>query len=559
MKDAMEARRTRLQELYNYPNWSQGIQQAAQEGWMDPQLATVVINHPELRDKLLQTVVSPDAYFAGLEKYSGQGLRPDPTTGQLVVSPVSIQAAGMKAQSVAEGTGTGDLVNAQALAYDRARGAAGTETQTITVQATDAGGRPQYQMDQQGRQVLGPDGKPIPILTQKIVNKGVLADQSGGGGQPGGSPPGGALTGLGAPGAYPPGAQPVPARSALPTPQMFPGSDLPPSDPRSSTSAGSLLGGATAPHYDPNAVPVSMGANGAPVPWGQSAPNVAPKSALAPIAPAASPTVASGGALSGLGVPQPAVQAPAVPPAAPSTASVPGLDTGMPVYTPPQTAALKVATDKTTAQNASDISSMQEYRTEAAKSSASAQNQNAILDQMRGDATGFDHGSFANTIQGIKKDVGSLTQAFGASMPDSVPSWKNFQKNAGTLARSAASALSPRVGVQELELVQKYLPAATMSSQGFGRIADQLQGLNDYQVARNQAAANFQGNPSQFEAQFAKSVTPAAFIVNRMPAADLHTFVAGLNQSAEGRTTLATIRQGIAFARQNGLMQDGAQ
>ena len=140
-------------------------------------------------------------------------------------------------------------------------------------------------------------------------------------------------------------------------------------------------------------------------------------------------------------------------------------------------------------------------------------------------------------------------------MPDSVASWENFQKNSGTLARSAASSLSPRVGVQELELVQKYLPSATMSSQGFNRIADQLQGLNDYQVARTQAAANFQGNPGQFEAQFARSVTPAAFIVNRMPAADLQTFVSGLNQSAEGRATLATIRSGIAFARQNGLMQ----
>jgi hypothetical protein len=214
-----------------------------------------------------------------------------------------------------------------------------------------------------------------------------------------------------------------------------------------------------------------------------------------------------------------------------------------------------VATDKTIAQNASDISAMQEYRTEAAKSSSSAQTQNAILDQMRGEATGFDHGSFANTIQSIKKDVGSLTQAFGSAMPDSVASWENFQKNSGTLARSAASSLSPRVGVQELELVQKYLPSATMSSQGFNRIADQLQGLNDYQVARTQAAANFQGNPGQFEAQFARSVTPAAFIVNRMPAADLQTFVSGLNQSAEGRATLATIRSGIAFARQNGLMQ----
>ena len=368
MQQAMEARRTHLQELYSMPDWSQGVTQAAQEGWMDPKLASVVVNHPESRDKLLQTLVSPDSYFSTLEKYSGQGLRPDPQTGQMVVSPVAVQAAGMKAQSVAEGTGTGDLANAQALAYDRARGAAGAETQPLTVQATDADGRPQFQTDQQGRQVLGPDGKPIPILTQKIVNKGVLADQSGGSSQPGGAPSGGALTGLGAPGAYPPGAQPAPVRSVLSTPQMFPGSDLPPSDPRSATGAGPLLGGIPSAHDDQNAAPVPMTAAGQPVPWGQSPPNMAPRNALASIAPAAGPAAtqpggalaglgapgahpaaavppaAAGGALSGLGAPQPAVRAPAVPPAAPSTASVPGLDTGLPVYTPPQTAALKVAT-----------------------------------------------------------------------------------------------------------------------------------------------------------------------------------------------------------------------
>jgi hypothetical protein len=147
-----------------------------------------------------------------------------------------------------------------------------------------------------------------------------------------------------------------------------------------------------------------------------------------------------------------------------------------------------------------------------------------------------------------------VSQALGGTMPASVGDWEAFNKNAGQLARTAASGLSSRVGVQELQLVQKYLPSDTMSSQAFSRVADQLQGINDYQVARNAAAANFKGNPSQFEANFNKNVTPGVFIVNRMSQADANALSMNLQKTPEGRRVWQGIMAGHDYAKANGLM-----
>lgn len=237
---------------------------------------------------------------------------------------------------------------------------------------------------------------------------------------------------------------------------------------------------------------------------------------------------------------------------------VPGAIVGKPVLTPQQQAALDVQKATTTAANTSDINAMQSYRTDAAKTAQTAQQNNTVLDQMRQEGQSFDHGNFTDAWQSVKKDWGTLAQSFGGTMPESVGDWEAFNKNAGQLARTAASGLSSRVGVQELQLVQKYLPSDTMSSQAFSRVADQLQGINDYQVARNAAAANFQGNPSQFEAQFEKNVTPGVFIVNRMSPADATILAQNLQKTPEGRRTWQGIMAGAAYANAHGFISPDA-
>jgi hypothetical protein len=243
----------------------------------------------------------------------------------------------------------------------------------------------------------------------------------------------------------------------------------------------------------------------------------------------------------------------AAPAAAPAPAVLPGVGTGQIVQTPQQAAALDVQKTTQAAQNTNDIAAMGAHRTELANTAQSAVQNNSLLDQMRVEGQGFDHGSFTNAYQQMSKDFGSVAQALGGKMPPNVGNWEDFQKNAGALARTAASALSPKVGVQELELVQKYLPSATMSSQGFNRIADQTQGLNDYQIARNAAAANFTGRPAQFESQFNANVTPGVFIVHRMSVPDAATFAHEVTATPAGKQVWARIMSGAQYAQQHGL------
>jgi hypothetical protein len=232
--------------------------------------------------------------------------------------------------------------------------------------------------------------------------------------------------------------------------------------------------------------------------------------------------------------------------------SAPGAPAGNPVLSAPAAANLEINKSQTIAQNASDVSAMQAYRNKAAEANDAAQKSNATWDQIRIESPEFTHGSFADMIQGIKRNYGTLGAVFGAPMPESVPNWEEFNKNTGALARSTAGALSSRVGIQELQAVQSSLPSSTMSAQAINRMADQFQGLNDYQTAKTAAAANFRGNPAQFEAQFAKNVTPGAFIVARMPAADVSTLASNLSKTAEGRVTLNRIVSGLNYAKSQG-------
>jgi hypothetical protein len=543
MKNAMEARRSRLQELFSSGDWKQAVTQAYNEGWIDPTHAIAAYDHPEMRAGFLQGLASPDAYQSALEKYSGQSIQFNPVTGQHEISPVALDAKQDNAAAMALGTSQGEMVNAQDLAKARAIGGA-------------AGGFTKIETP-----VIGPDGKPVmnsdgtQAVTTTYVNNANFARQTGGAGpgvggagrgQPAaaspagwgqGNPPAGGNPLLGdmpgfvqrADGSYGPPPQPGAAPGAPNTsPAASGGVPASPPGVNGPISARSPIAGAPAPASLQPAPAAAPGLPGArPAAFAAPAP-------LAPTAPSGSPAS------------YPVAFAP------PGRPAAGGVATGMPLYGAQTQANIEVQKAAASATNASNIAAMQEHRTEVAKTAQAAVQQNAVLDQMRVEARQYNQCSLADWTQGMKRAWGSIAQTFGTPMPESVAAWEDFGKNSGTITRTTAAQISPRVGVQELQLIQKFLPSSTMSPMGFSRIADQMEGLNDYQIARNAAAANFQGNPGQFEAQFNNVVTPGAFIVSRMPASDLQTFVAGLKQTAEGRATLSRIASGINYAKQQG-------
>jgi len=526
LKSAMELRRDRLQELLSQTDWQQGVTQAYQEGWMDPQHYQQYLQHPELRAAALQTLIDPGKYQDLLEKYSGHGMGLGPNGQQ--VSPVALTALGAEAQAKAGGTSAGELPLAGSLAAARAQGAATQETQDIK------------------QPVLNPDGTPkidpntgLPQMTTVITNKADLAAAAHQGAAAQNPTQPSVL-----PGAMPSGTQPT---------MVIPGSALPPSVPGSTTMAGTLLGDVGAQPGAATAAPVTVprgqAANVAATPllpgtnpgWGQSPSNV-PSPANRGLLPQAAPAVS---------VTPSAIPAPA------ATTPMGGVQTGAEVVTPAGIANIDTQKAAAQAQNAANITSLASAKTQAATAAQGAVQTNALLDQMRAEAPNFDHGSFTNGWQQVKKDWGSVAQALGQpnAIPPSVSSWEDFQKNWGALARTTARQYSSQGGVQELELVQKYLPSATMSSQAFTRIADQAQGINDYAIARNAALSQVNGpvNPAQFDAEFNKSITPTVFIVHRMPQGDMETLAANLTKTPEGTATWNRIKAGTQYAIDHGL------
>jgi hypothetical protein len=483
LKDAMEERRSRLFELLNQPDWNQGVTQAYQEGWMDPQHYQMAINNPGIRNAVIQGLSDPKTYLELLEKYSGQGLQVNPQTGQTEANPTAIQAKGQMAYAGEAGSGQAKLQYAGPLA------------------AAEAAAKGRYNVI---------DGPSVPILDDKgnvvyqptKTTETALANRANGAtgylppvtGAPAGSMPtlqGGPL-GSG-------GLAPVAPSGIAPGPILGPLTNAP------ATPAGGYLGGQSP----------SLGQGAASPPGAGSLTSAGPGAGLIP--------------------------------------------SGPPQFSKPQQAAIEAGKETAVAQSKSDIEAMAKYRDNLTQSSQAAVQNNTIFDQMRTQGMGFDHGSFTEQYQGIKKYLGSISQALGGKMPESVADLEDFDKNAAQLARNTASAISPQVGVEELKLIQRNLPTSSMVSQAFNRIADQQQGLNDYALAKAAAAANFNGRPAQFESEFNKNLTPGVFILHRMPVEVAQVLMQRLKATAQGRAEWNRLLAGTKYASENGLFSAAGQ
>lgn len=503
MAEAVESRRDRLYQLANVPTsqFPSSAQAAFNAGLITPQqLQDSLANPSDAQGRILNAFKDPESHASAVASLTGAGVQIDPGTNQPAVSPVAIQAAGLKAQSVAGGTSAGELPLAEPLARDRALGAAGAQTTTLPLPVTDASGRPVYQTGADGKPLLDAGGQPMPQMSNHIVNNANLATQAAGGA--------GALTGLGAP-----GAQPYPAHGAA---SMIPGSDIPPGQPGSTTAAGALLGG----------VPAGAAGPGSPaVPgWGQSPPNVAPRNALAPLAPTA-PPAAPGGALAGLGAPgaQP-------PPTAPASAGVvPGIDTHMPALTPQGNAGL----DVTKAAITSDKSDVDASINKA----QGAQAAQAQLLQVRNLVPSINTGSLADARQSVQNYLATFSPkaandfvsaiTSGAVDPSKASATQDFVKL--TLQQAGAAekdTLGSRGGLGAIQLYQKAFPNIQMQPDAIKdmtnlllvahqRDIDYAQGANGYfQQQRDgfEGGSGKYNSVQKFDQQFMQSNTPQVYV-----------------------------------------------
>ena len=209
-----------------------------------------------------------------------------------------------------------------------------------------------------------------------------------------------------------------------------------------------------------------------------------------------------------------------------------------------------------------------------AAAAGAAKNTNLTLDEMSNAADGsWRQGKWADKEQGAREGLQAVAKTLGIASPDldkSVASYQDFVKLAGNVSRQAAHETSSRVGVQEMQLINKSLPNPEMSEGGFKVVASQLKGLNDFAIAKQQAASIFRranggslgpanGNGPDFEETWNNSASPAAFVAHRLYSENPQQFqamVKNMSGAPGGATALKNLKAQMQWADMNGLFRE---
>lgn len=195
---------------------------------------------------------------------------------------------------------------------------------------------------------------------------------------------------------------------------------------------------------------------------------------------------------------------------------------------------------------------------------AQATESNYLFDNMRNDSKTWDMGKFADSEGNARAYLSAIAQSFGVATPElnqKLADYQTFNKSAGMLLRTAVHDTSSRAAVQEYSLIGNTLPQPTTSSQAFGQIADQWQGLSDYRIAKQKFAENFQGSPQDFNVAVNSNVSPSSFMLNRMAQTpqgqqDMQRMLSQMSSTPQGKLMAGRLLQHYDYAKQQGLFND---
>jgi hypothetical protein len=186
---------------------------------------------------------------------------------------------------------------------------------------------------------------------------------------------------------------------------------------------------------------------------------------------------------------------------------------------------------------------------------------NYLFNNLRNDSQTWDMGKFADIAGDAKAYVSAISNMFNVdpgALDKSLGDYQAFTKSAGMLLRTAVHDVSSRAAVQEYNLISETLPHPTTSAQGFGQIADQWQGLNDFRIAKQIFASKYQGQPQDFNVAFNSQISPTAFLINRMAQTpqgqqDMTAMMGRLQATPEGRVAVTRMMQEFSTAKGMGL------
>jgi hypothetical protein len=198
-------------------------------------------------------------------------------------------------------------------------------------------------------------------------------------------------------------------------------------------------------------------------------------------------------------------------------------------------------------------------REETLKEAQSAQNQQSTLNVMKDNAANIYTGPGASYVG----DFNKIARLVDPAYDDTVAARESFLKNGGNLIRQATRELSPRAAFQEVRFVQSTLPNPDMSPKGLNAVIGELQGLNDYKIAKANAQAQWEdfhggvGHVEGFESNWQAQalVTPYTFIISRMPQNERQELFGRMATTDEGRAQLQRFAQERQTATANGWTQ----
>jgi hypothetical protein len=203
------------------------------------------------------------------------------------------------------------------------------------------------------------------------------------------------------------------------------------------------------------------------------------------------------------------------------------------------------------------------------KAATAAKTTNQTLDSMAASSDGWRMGKWADKEEGVRESIKAVANGLGVNTPDldkPIANYQDFAKLSGNILRQASHDTSSRVGVQEMQLISKSLPNPEMSEGGFKQIASQLKGLNDFSIAKQQAAATWRaanGNSlgpnktgKDFQAAWNDNASPAAFVMHRMEQENpqaVNNLISTMRKTPEGVAALKNIASQTRWASENGL------
>jgi hypothetical protein len=314
----------------------------------------------------------------------------------------------------------------------------------------------------------------------------------------------------------------------------------------------------------PNITPVAPGGAGPNIPGGIAplAAALTPSPAPAPqVQPAAPPLQAAPTPTTGTAPTAPLVQ--------PVTSSAPPA-TGLAAdNTKPLTPVISGQSKAVIAEQEQQGAAYGKLPDELDKAATAAKTTNTTLDEMGTAAQNFRLGKWSDHEQSLRESLQAVATTLGVKNPaleQATGSYQDLAKLSGQVVRQAARELGSRTGVQELQMITKTNPNAEMTEDGFKTAITQMKGLNDFTVAKQQAAADWKatnGNSlgpnksgKDFQAAWNASASPAAFVLHRMQQenpAGLQNLIATMSKTPEGKAALQNMKTQMTWANDQGL------